>query len=234
MRCLSTPGCWLLVPPGLLQCVQALSTIGSDKRDTPRFITRRYVRRCCVGVSTGKESKREFEASERSTQSPPHHRISSSTKALSNPQAQHTTTLSDPRQNTHASKQSVALQIPNRTTMAEPTPNTAPQIAESEPTPITNGTPAVNDVEMADSIPAQEVHVTSSRAAKIYANPYSQYRNLPCKSQLPYPHPPSLHQYHHQRRPPHVTARTQVCPHNQRLHSPYLMAARRVSISTRG
>lgn len=41
--------------------------------------------------------------------------------------------------------------------MAEPSPNPAQPVLESE-TPITNGTPAAADVEMADSAPMQEAN----------------------------------------------------------------------------
>jgi len=41
--------------------------------------------------------------------------------------------------------------------MAETSTNTAPELTGTESTPITNGAPTVNDVEMADSKPAQEV-----------------------------------------------------------------------------
>lgn len=41
--------------------------------------------------------------------------------------------------------------------MAEPSPIPAQQLADPEPTPLANGTPAPADIEMADPIPTQEV-----------------------------------------------------------------------------
>jgi hypothetical protein len=46
--------------------------------------------------------------------------------------------------------------------MAEPSPNPAQQIADQESTPLANGTEAPADIEMADSVPTQEVHTLPS------------------------------------------------------------------------
>lgn len=42
--------------------------------------------------------------------------------------------------------------------MAEPSPNPVLEPTEQESTPLANGTPAPADIEMTDSVPAQEVH----------------------------------------------------------------------------
>ncbi|KAF2035850.1 hypothetical protein EK21DRAFT_53370 [Setomelanomma holmii] len=45
--------------------------------------------------------------------------------------------------------------------MAEPSPNPAQQFPDQESATLANGTPAPADIEMADSIPTQEVCITS-------------------------------------------------------------------------
>jgi hypothetical protein len=91
--------------------------------------------------------------------SPPHHRVSSSIKAsqISNTSASSSLT---------ATAQSTAIpttefpQTPHRldkTIMAEPSPIPAHQTTDSDSTPIPNGAPVAADIEMADSVPMQEV-----------------------------------------------------------------------------
>lgn len=130
--------------------------------------------------------------------------------------------------------------------MAEPSPNPA-QVPESE-TPITNGTPAVADVEMADPAPAPAPEVQTFSfmiTASILTIPFSKpptkspppQSKLQLQSQTPLPsNPPSkphhLHPAqrlsfspHHQRR--RATAHIPVHPLSRRPRSRFRMGARR-------
>jgi COMPASS component SDC1 len=104
-----------------------------------------------------------YGGSETSPPSPPHHRISSSNKASTASSRDHSTR--------HHCAIFEDLDVPIRpanssrltaTTMAEPSPNPAQPTADPESTPLANGDSAPADIEMADSVPAQDVRTLRS------------------------------------------------------------------------
>ncbi|OAL07465.1 hypothetical protein IQ06DRAFT_289187 [Phaeosphaeriaceae sp. SRC1lsM3a] len=94
--------------------------------------------------------------------------------------------------------------------MAEPSPNPAQPVLESE-TPITNGTPAAADVEMADSAPTQEqpADTTTSTALNTAALQPTVQTAPPTPTPAPAVQPPPPAS---SRNSPHPSAPAQQAP----------------------